>query len=64
MSKPLPQIVQDLLDNHGTDGAIAHIKTSSWKHDTKEEAPAMIEKRSLDTALVEPGEYNRDEFFQ
>lgn len=64
MNKTLLDIVEDLVDEHGIDGAIDNIMTNEWPIDTKERAINMLEKRQLGNAMVEPGEYNRDEFFQ
>lgn len=64
MSKTLLEIIDNLVDEHGIDGAIDNIMTNDWPLDTKERAINMLEKRQLNNAMVEPGEYNRDEFFQ
>lgn len=64
MSKTLIEIIDDLVDEHGKEGAIDRILVSSWSIDTKEKAIDMLEKREVPTDLVENGEINGDEFFQ
>lgn len=64
MTKTLLEIIEYLVNQYGIEGAINNIKTGGWDVDTKEQAINMLEKRLLSASMVEPGEYNRDEFFQ
>lgn len=64
MSKTLLEIIDDLVEEHGKEGAINRILVNDWPIDTKERAIDMLEKRDHSAALVEQGEYNYDEFFK
>jgi len=64
MSDRLLEAIERMVDEHGTEGAIEVIMTTDWPLDTKDRAIGMLEKRQRANAIVEPGEYKREEFFQ